>query len=299
MIRIGLKLAVSLLALALAACAGNGEGLDENGRPPSSGDPDGPLTADFASIQAHVFTPICTACHVGATAPQGLRLDEANSYALLVGVASTEVPALQRVNPGDPDDSYLIQKLEGTAAVGEQMPRGGPPLPQETIDVIRQWIIDGAQPAATASSGAAFDLVVAAPASGDIVNDAPKQIVLAFTQPLDATRADTTAVRLERLDDRSAGSGYSADGDATARSAAAAGDAEGRIVSADVFVPGSNPRAILIRPREPLADGRYRVLLDDRNGVGLSDLSGRRLPAALANVFGERVATEFEVEALR
>jgi len=48
----------------------------------------GPLTADFASIQEHVFTPICTACPAGGGAPQGLRLDATNSYALLVGVPS-------------------------------------------------------------------------------------------------------------------------------------------------------------------------------------------------------------------
>ena len=49
----------------------------------------------------------------------------------------------QRVEPADPDNSYLIQKLEGSASFGAQMPIGGP-LNQETIDVIRQWITDGA-----------------------------------------------------------------------------------------------------------------------------------------------------------
>ena len=71
--------------LALAGCAGNGEGLDENGQPISGGPPP---NSDFAEIQATIFTPICTNCHIGANAPQGLRLDEANSYALLVNVAS-------------------------------------------------------------------------------------------------------------------------------------------------------------------------------------------------------------------
>jgi hypothetical protein len=59
-------------------------------------------------------------------------------------VASLEVGALNRVTPGDPDNSYVIQKLEGTAAVGARMPQGGPFLDQATIDMIRQWITDGA-----------------------------------------------------------------------------------------------------------------------------------------------------------
>ncbi len=46
---------------------------------------------DFQEIQDTIFTPVCTACHVGAGAPQGLRLDAGNSYALLVNVASAEV----------------------------------------------------------------------------------------------------------------------------------------------------------------------------------------------------------------
>ena len=144
--RIGVHVAAALCLAALVGCGGgNGEGLDGNGRPIGSGDAGTtPLTADFASIQAHVFTPICTVCHAGAGAPQGLRLDATHSHALLVGVPSTEVSSVLRVAPGRPDASYVIQKLEGHAAVGARMPLGGPYLDTPTIAVIRQWITDGA-----------------------------------------------------------------------------------------------------------------------------------------------------------
>jgi hypothetical protein len=54
------------------------------------------------------------------------------------------VPTVLRVAPGDADASYLVQKLEGTAAVGGQMPVGSPPLDQATIDIVRAWIDSGA-----------------------------------------------------------------------------------------------------------------------------------------------------------
>jgi hypothetical protein len=72
----------------------------------------------------------------------------AAAHAALVGVASVQVPSLQRVSPGNPADSYLIRKLEGAPGiVGVQMPRpiGAPPLEQATIDAIRLWITNGAQ----------------------------------------------------------------------------------------------------------------------------------------------------------
>ena len=69
----------------------------------------------------------------------------AASYAALVGVASLEVPPLQRVTAGNPNDSYLIRKLEGGPnIVGSRMPLGGPFLDQTTIDSIRLWITNGA-----------------------------------------------------------------------------------------------------------------------------------------------------------
>src|SRR6185295_10328351 len=68
----------------------------------------------------------------------------------LVNAPSAEVSSLHRVTPGDPDSSYLIQKLEGHAAVGGQMPLGQPPLPAATIAIIRQWITNGALATAAA-----------------------------------------------------------------------------------------------------------------------------------------------------
>lgn len=137
----------AMAALVVGCGGGSGYGMGSNGQPTTNpgSDPNAPMTASFDSIQSHVFTPICTACHSGAAAPQGLRLDAANSFTMLVGVASAEVPAVKRVAPGDAANSYLVQKLEGHAAVGARMPLGGPYLDANTIGLIRQWIDNGAK----------------------------------------------------------------------------------------------------------------------------------------------------------
>ncbi len=93
-----------------------------------------------------IFTANCVECHFGASAPQGLKLDATNSYANLVNVTSSEVPSLKRVKPSDPDNSYLVHKIEGTAAVGGRMPLNQLPLSAAQISLIRQWIIAGAAP---------------------------------------------------------------------------------------------------------------------------------------------------------
>ncbi len=100
----------------------------------------------FTEIQDQIFTPSCSfsGCHSGPGAPVGLQLTAGVSYANLVGVTSGEVPTLQRVQPGNADNSYLIHKLEGTQSVGSRMPLGGPFLEQATIDRIRAWIDAGA-----------------------------------------------------------------------------------------------------------------------------------------------------------
>jgi hypothetical protein len=191
----------------LGGCAGNGEGLDENGRPLTDSSSD-VLAPTLKSIQEHVFTPICTQCHEGAAAPQGLHLDEAAAFAMLVNAPSSEVPSLNRVTPGDPDNSYIIQKLEGRAAVGGQMPLGQPPLPQATIDVIRQWIASGA-PQAIAAQIDVMPMQVRAvePQPGQMLNSA-REILLEAAGTLDVSTVNDASVSLVR----SGGDGTFADG---------------------------------------------------------------------------------------
>ena len=127
------------------ACGGSGEGLDENGQPAGE-DPPPPLEATLSSIQVNVFETSCgvSGCHVQGTAAFGLRLDTLEmSMANLINVASGQSPSVLRVEPFDPDNSYLIQKLEGTG-LASQMPLGRTALDPSVIAVIRQWIADGA-----------------------------------------------------------------------------------------------------------------------------------------------------------
>ncbi len=241
-------IAFLLASAAMSGCAGNGNGLDSNGNPiGAGGGGSGALTADFQSIQDHVFTPICTKCHIGAGAPQGLQLDAAHSYSLLVGVASTEQPNVLRVKPNDPDNSYIVRKLQGTAGIsGEQMPLGGPYLPQSTIDVIRQWITAGAPKgtAATSLESAVkavqrFAVAVTSPDDQSIASAAVSQIVVEFNADIDSNLINDTTIGLSRVDESS--------------------------VPANVAIATSvavgNPSAVVIRPLTPLAGGTYRVTL--------------------------------------
>ncbi len=104
-----------------------------------------PLAPTLSAIQANVFTPICTQCHTGASAPFGLALGAGLSRQNLVGVASAEQPALLRVRPGNPDSSYVVWKIEGRSGiVGGRMPLGLAPLSSDQIAAIRGWIQAGA-----------------------------------------------------------------------------------------------------------------------------------------------------------
>jgi len=268
-------------ALLAAGCAGSGIGLDANGRPLASGGVgNGPLTAEFNSIQDHVFTPICSVCHAGGGAPQGLRLDATNSYALLFGVPSTEVPSIERVRPGDPDHSYLIQKLEGHAAVGAQMPLGAPPLSVDTIAAIRLWIADGAQRpmVAAASASTAMRLVAVVPQSGERLPAAPPQIAVTFSADIDSTRIEAGLVQLERV----IGSGGT-DGVVVQRTALAQ--------------PAGNPRTLLLTPAAGLPGGHYRVVVRSGPGTAITDIGGHALEETGRTPDGDLLITSFEIGA--
>lgn len=132
------SLLLALICFFYGCGAGDGSGSDDR-------QTDSDLQG-LAQIQAEIFSPICAECHIGAIAPQGLRLDSLeNSFDFLVGIDSAQVPELLRVAPGDPDNSYLIRKIEGAIGiVGSQMPLGQAVLSSQQIGLIRDWILGGA-----------------------------------------------------------------------------------------------------------------------------------------------------------
>ena len=74
-----------------------------------------------------------------------MNLTEGNAYALLVDVPARQKAGAIRVVPGDPENSYLIHKVEGRGGiVGVRMPFNGTPLTDGQILVIKRWIELGA-----------------------------------------------------------------------------------------------------------------------------------------------------------
>lgn len=101
----------------------------------------------LTEIQEAIFTPSCavSGCHSGGSPAAGQNLSEGQSFDNLVNVPSSQDSSLTRVIPGNPDDSLLVQKVEGTQPVGQRMPLGGTPLSNAEIQMIRDWIEAGAE----------------------------------------------------------------------------------------------------------------------------------------------------------
>jgi methionine-rich copper-binding protein CopC len=259
--------------LVLAGCgSGSGEGLDAGGQPappPAAPPPPPPPPAsnDFQTIQDTIFTPICTACHIGANAPRGLRLDAANSFALLVNVASVEVPNLLRVNPGNPDQSYIVQKIEGTAAVGGRMPLGGAPLSQAQIDLVRGWIAAGAQQSAAPPAG--LTVVSTIPAAGESAVATSKLTVI-FSGPVDASLAGAGVFELR-------------DG------------MEASVGIARAEVPAGRPNVVELVLARPLASGSYSLDIRGSGTLALADESGRVLDGDGDGASGGDFRVSFDV----
>jgi hypothetical protein len=104
-------------------------------------------TATFTRVQTEIFNQSCalSGCHAGSSPAQGMNLSAGQSYALIVNVASMEQPALDRIEPGDPANSYMFRKISGEGSiVGSPMPLGGPSLDAALIELLREWIQRGA-----------------------------------------------------------------------------------------------------------------------------------------------------------
>lgn len=181
-----LRWTVAGLALALAGCSSDPPGTPipdagvdastdlgdddaaDAGKAPDAGDDVPAATVSFAQVQA-VFAATCVtdACHGRPASGRGggaggLYLTNAmTSFDALVERPSDQVPDMMLVAPGDPDNSYLIVKIEGSMRrvqpvacatspgrnpCGAQMPQLAAPLTMAQRTLIRSWIQAGALP---------------------------------------------------------------------------------------------------------------------------------------------------------
>lgn len=107
----------------------------------------------LASLQEHYFAKSCSfgSCH-GAAAEGGLDLTGDVHSTLIEGFAVNRAAAAagkRWVVPGDPEASFLLQKvLAPDESEGALMPVGTlePMDVGCRIEMLRQWILDGAQP---------------------------------------------------------------------------------------------------------------------------------------------------------
>ncbi len=127
----------------MAGCVGSGAGV------PDLEEASGAIPASTADILLLLEARCGQQCHRGGAAPKGLSLEPGRALQLLVGVESVEAPGMLRVNPGHPEQSYLISKVApfDSRRVGSRMPRGGPNyLSNAQVRALKDWIRAGAAP---------------------------------------------------------------------------------------------------------------------------------------------------------
>ncbi|MGE3178867.1 MAG: hypothetical protein AB7O32_15460 [Vicinamibacterales bacterium] len=140
---------LSIVALAAGATACDEDLSSLTGPTPN-------LEPTFSSIQANILETsdssnrvACTNCHtnVGRVPAGNLNLLRDVAYDQLVNRMSGQRTNLALVQPGDPENSYLVHKLDGRPGiVNLRMPRNSPAfLTDGQILVIRRWIELGAR----------------------------------------------------------------------------------------------------------------------------------------------------------
>jgi uncharacterized membrane protein len=150
----GMPAASSMEGAAAGANAGAVAGAAAGGGAGSS------MTGGKLSFAADVYPKLirtkCSACHNDAPSFGGLAYfpgDAAFAYGNLVNAPAGSAPdnlcrasGLVRVKPGDPEHSLMYLKLTMPPCGSKMPPAAFSQATEEQVDLVRQWIMDGAAP---------------------------------------------------------------------------------------------------------------------------------------------------------
>jgi hypothetical protein len=118
----------------------------------TSGSTTGVAEVDYETQIQPIWNGQCT-CHLqgpsGTMTAPTLTLNPDISHGQLVSTPSTAVPTMARIEPGDPDASYLWHKTHAThlevGGDGTEMPPGLV-LSASDMQLVEDWIVGGALP---------------------------------------------------------------------------------------------------------------------------------------------------------
>ncbi|WP_372635054.1 c-type cytochrome domain-containing protein [Fodinibius sp.] len=123
-------LALCTLGILMVSCGDSSTGPDNGGEEP--------LEPTFSNV-LQIFEDNCASCHAGATT-SGVRLD---SYSNVVNSTGDQYGE-NVVQPGNANESPLVDKIESNPEFGARMPQGQDPLTSDQIGLIKEWINEGA-----------------------------------------------------------------------------------------------------------------------------------------------------------
>jgi mono/diheme cytochrome c family protein len=86
-----------------------------------------------------LFQQHCQGCHQPAKAQGGFVMTD---YADLLKKGDRDQPG---VVPGKPEESYVVEQIRGKDGKKPEMPKGKDPLPEHDVNLIVQWIAQGAR----------------------------------------------------------------------------------------------------------------------------------------------------------
>jgi hypothetical protein len=134
------------LGLMITSCSDNSTGSTGgnggNGGNGGGDDDDTPTEPTYSNVQ-DIFNGSCGGSNCHLSSPQsGVQLDNYDNTMSSEGVQYGQLV----VQEGDASSSPLVDKIESSnPAEGERMPQGGPYLSTDEIDLIKEWIDEGAE----------------------------------------------------------------------------------------------------------------------------------------------------------